>query len=100
MKTLQQIKDEYAQEQGYEDWTHLLAYHILESSDGIDNHINLVIQIVQDELKKKVFENINIRIEILGQKDLAQITKECYFKESGAKVTIDNVSILNTENIK
>lgn len=94
------IYNQYAIEQGYDSWRDLTMEYGLNgqvtTSEYLE-HQNKVTDLIQEELKNKVTENLNIRIEILGQKDLAQITKECYFKESGAKVTIDKISILNTE---
>ncbi|WP_312208311.1 hypothetical protein [Empedobacter sp.] len=86
---IEQIKDEYAKEQGYEDWTHLLAHHILVSSDEIDNHINSVIQLIQDELKKKIANIEDIKIEHVDE-----------FGDYIDVIGTEKQSILNTENIK
>lgn len=80
MKTLQKIQDEYAKEQGYENWERLLfsfQYTRIMKIDEFIKHQNAVIQIVQDELKKKIADNL------------------MYFENSEIIS-----SILNTENIK
>lgn len=80
MKTLEQIQDEYAKEQGYKNWEGLLfsfQYTRIMKIDELIKHQNAVIQIVQDELKKKIADNL------------------MYFENSEIIS-----SILNTENIK
>ncbi|QHC84962.1 hypothetical protein AS589_09355 [Empedobacter brevis] len=89
MKTVEQIKNEYAVEQGYEDWTHLLAHHILVSSDEIDNHINSVIQLIQDEFKKKIANIEDINIEHMDAQGVYHFV-----------IGTEKETILNTENIK
>ena len=70
--------DKYAIEQGYSDWNELILDEIYSCSDtsGIVHHENAVIQLIQDELKKK-------------------IVNEHYIENS----KVSN-HILNTENIK
>lgn len=83
--TIEEIKTNYAVEQGYYDWNDLINAFVsfnLEDNDNekslkwIECHENTVIQLIQDELKKK-------------------IVNEHYIENS----KVSN-HILNTENIK
>ena len=86
MKTLQQIQDEYAKEQGYADWEELVEY---EEYEVLENAFNAVIHLVQDELLNKVTENVK---NLLESEKVGEIFIEDY--------QLILKSILNTENIK
>ncbi|MGV0854787.1 hypothetical protein ACTS9E_04230 [Empedobacter brevis] len=75
MKTLQQIQDEYAKEQGYESWYDLLKCTV--TIHELSQDLNKIIQIVQEELKERITE------ELIWMEN-PELLKE----------------ILNTENIK
>ncbi|WP_312557889.1 hypothetical protein [Empedobacter brevis] len=78
MKTLQQIQDEYAKEQGYENWEELFNYNVeYQEYEVLENAFNAVIQIVQEDLKERITE------ELIWMEN-PELIKE----------------ILNTENIK
>lgn len=83
--TKEEIFDKYAIEQGYSDWNELILDEIYSCSDtsGIVHHENAVIQLIQDELKKKIYSNVSDSV-------LGNIFK-CTMLED---------KILNTENIK
>jgi len=55
--TKQQIMDNYAKEQGYQDWMDLQADHYGTSSQ-IRHHWEAVIDLVQIELLKEVSSNL------------------------------------------
>ena len=76
--TIEKIKDDYAIEQWYSDWNELILdeFYSCSGLSGIITHENAVIQLIQDELKKK-------------------IVNEHYIENS----KVSN-HILNTENIK
>ena len=83
--TIEEIKTNYAVEQGYYDWNDLINAFVMfnlednyneKSLKWIECHENTVIQLIQDELKKK-------------------IVNEHYIENS----KVSN-HILNTENIK
>ena len=73
---LETIKNQYAIEQDYENWYDLYRFHITTSDDRLEYHFNIIIKLIQDELKKK-------------------IVNEHYIENS----KVSN-HILNTENIK
>lgn len=83
--TIEEIKNNYAKEQGYSDWNELILDEIYSCSDtsGIVHHENAVIQLIQDELKKKIYSNVSDSV-------LGNIFKCTMLKDK----------ILNTENIK
>lgn len=83
--TKEEIFDKYAIEQRYSDWNELILDEIYSCSDtsGIVHHENAVIQLIQDELKKKIYSNVSDSV-------LGNIFK-CTMLED---------KILNTENIK
>lgn len=85
--TIEEIKNNYAKEQGYSDWNELILDEIYSCSDtsGIVHHENAVIQLIQDELKKKM----HIEYVENNNKDWYDYTKQ-----------ENSVLILNTENIK
>ena len=94
MKTIEEIKTNYAVEQGYYDWNDLINAFVmfnLEDNDNekslkwIEYHENTVIQLIQYELKKK----IHIEYVENDDKDWHDYSKQN-----------KSVLILNTENIK
>lgn len=99
MKTVEQIKDEYAKEQGYEDWKSLLdefaiLYYTKECNEQgafkwLNNHENAVIQLIQDELKKKIANIEDIKIEHVDE-----------FRDYIDVIGTEKETILNAENIK
>lgn len=58
MKTLQEIKDTYAQEQGYEDWVELVIINEL-NSDRLDKHWTEICIRAQKEALEKAAENVD-----------------------------------------
>ena len=91
MKQQQKIKNNYAVEQGFYDWNDLINAFVmfnLEDNDNgksfkwLNNHENAVIQLIQDEFKKKIADSDLITLENVEDYD----NLEC--------------NILNTENIK
>lgn len=89
MKTKEQIMDDYAEEQGYEDWNHLYRNNVIRTKfDLLSSHINNVIDLIQNELKNRIalIEDINLES----------------FDEFGDSEDIRGVSIneiLNTPNL-
>ncbi|MGV0828312.1 hypothetical protein ACTS9C_05365 [Empedobacter brevis] len=70
MKTVEQIKDEYAKEQGYIDYKNLVFTVISTHPNAsacnlILSYENVVIQLIEDELKKHQAEQINMYKECL-----------------------------------
>jgi len=53
--TKQEIMDNYANELGYENWDYL-TFEI--SAFFLKEHINSVIDLIQEELKKKIHEKV------------------------------------------
>lgn len=66
--TRQEIMDNYAKEQGYEDWEFLLdefvmLYYTKNCNEigaikWLNNHQNNVIDLIQEELKKEIHEKV------------------------------------------
>ena len=66
--TIEEIKTNYAVEQGYYDWNDLINAFVMFNLEDNDNekslkwiecHENTVIQLIQDELKKKIADRFN-----------------------------------------
>ena len=73
MKTLQEIKNNYAQEQGYEDWVDLVIHHELKA-DRLDKHwIEICIR-AQKVALEKAAENAKIEMDL--QTDWYFVNKE------------------------
>ena len=59
MKTLEQIKNDYAVTQSFQNWIHLMQYHILiDSQHVLDAHFNNVMTITQKECLKLASEDL------------------------------------------
>ena len=56
MKTLLEIKNHYAQEQGYEDWTQLVIFNEL-NADKLDRHWTAICILAQKVALEKAAEN-------------------------------------------
>lgn len=81
MKTINQIKDEYAQSKTYEDWDDLITRLVRDKCIGfIDIHIQEVSKLVAMEALKnasksiKIGETINkIQKSILNEKNIPEL---------------------------
>lgn len=101
MKTIKEIRDNYAIQQGYESWDIMYLNYIRTSDDKLIHHLNKVIDLVQDELKNKICETALIRHDFNLMSDTSSGESQKRFKGNGADFyEIDINSILNTENIK
>ena len=73
MKTLQEIKNHYAKEKGYEDWRELQEYHSRDPR-GIESHMNEICIRAQKVALEKAAENATINLDF--QLDWHSINKE------------------------
>lgn len=94
MKTIEQIKNEYAKEQGYIDYKNLVFTVIsthpnVSACNLILSYENAVIQLIQDELKKKIANIEDINIEHMDAQGVYHFV-----------IGTEKETILNTENIK
>lgn len=80
--TIEEIKNNYAVEKGHEDWAALF----INKNGNITYHYEYVIQLIQDELKKKIVDEAKVKI--------------CHEEYRTSWYEVDKESILNTENIK
>lgn len=84
MKTLEEIKNNYAKEQGFYDWVDLYRNAGYYDEEKFFIHENKVFELVQIEQQKLITENA--KIDILSA-------------ESKYDVEIDKSSIINENNI-
>ena len=92
MKTVEQIKNEYAKEQGNYSWKDLVQDYAIDGNmltSTFLNHENAVIQLIQDELKKKIANIEDINIEHMDAQGVYHFV-----------IGTEKETILNTENIK
>ena len=86
MKTLQEIKNQYAQEQRYEDWEHLLRKNYWNDGD-IEVHWTEICILAQKAALEKAAENARlVPLQGAGFIDFS-------------KQMLDKNSIINEENL-
>ena len=78
MKTLQEIKSHYAQEQGYEDWRELQGFHSRNPRE-IESYMNEICIRAQKLALEKAVENAKIEMDL--QTDWYFINKESITNE-------------------
>ena len=78
MKNLQEIKNTYAIEQGYEDWVDLAIHHDLKA-DRLDQHWTEICIRAQKESLEKAVKNVKIEIDL--QTDWYFVNKESITNE-------------------
>ena len=83
MKTLQDIKDEYAQEQGYEDWRELRKFQ--------QDYNNLYFERDMNE--------ICLRAQKAALKNAAENTEDLKYIDVGGYRILDTTSIINEQNL-
>lgn len=85
MKTLQQIKDEYAIEQGYKDWAHLMIDCCINAF-RVERHTDAVNILSQQQALKNASENVD--------------PEDCY-RYSSEEHTVERIeqSILSENNL-
>lgn len=87
MKTLQEIKDEYAVNIGFDDWISLYRITGYYNEDIFFMHENKVFELIQKEQQKLIAEN-------------AKVKTYKHFEESLSMIyTVDESSIINENNI-
>lgn len=81
----------YAIEQGYESWEDLYI-----QSDRIFTHFNNVTDLIQEELKEKIAENVRVKIRCEYS---ANGIEDTYYVDKGESnvIEVSRLSILNTE---
>lgn len=92
MKTLQEIKEKYAIEQGYEDWTELVIINEL-NADKLDRHWTEICIRAQKEALEKAAENA----EITCSRKTTNC-KQCYGGGCENPI-VEKESITNPENL-
>ena len=106
--TIEEIRNNYAVKQGYDNWFQLLTWRDFDSHEKVQiflKHENAVIQLIQDELKKNIIEEVNLidlsTLEVLDEFKI-ESGDEYFFsnKTDAPKIVVNKESILNTENIK
>ena len=99
MKTLQEIKNNYAQEQGYEDWDTFLNYYGGRHPEWFDQHWTEICIRAQKKALEKAAENAEIhRLNLVsGYKFTGKNTVNL----SGERTifSIHKESITNPENL-
>ena len=98
--TIEEICNNYAVKQGYDNWFQLLTWRDFNSHEKVQiflEHENAVMQLIQDELKKNIIDKLNNfhNKEIAG----SDLDMESYKIVSYKLIKLKH-SILNTENIK
>ena len=90
--TIEQIKDEYAKGKGRDSWKKLVQSYAVDGemlTSTFIKHENAVIQLIQDELKKKIANIEDINIEHMDAQGVYHFV-----------IGTEKETILNTENIK
>lgn len=82
MKTLKEIKEKYAIEQGYEDWASFLNYYGGRHPEWFDQHWKEICILAQKEALKNAAENAWVQMDL--QTDWYRV---------------DRTSITNTKNL-
>lgn len=91
------IMDTYAIEQGYNDFNHLILDDMFEGDfNNIMKTINAVTDLIQEELKKKIAENVRVKIRCEYS---ANSIEDTYYVDKGESnvIEVSRLSILNTE---
>lgn len=60
--SLSKLKNHYAKEQGYEDWTELVIFNEL-NADKLDRHCTAICILAQKAYGEKIKESVSIFIE-------------------------------------
>lgn len=97
MKTLQQIKDEFAQSKGCNDFDSLLEFYEL-SPEILKCELDELLIIVQQEQQKVIEENARI-VEKLVYLNPNKISISRKFNIGSSYYYIDKSSIINENNI-
>ena len=79
MKTLQEIKNHYAQEQGYEDWMELQEFHSRNPLE-IESYMNEICIRAQKEALEKASENATMLFDAVY--DWHAVNKESIINEN------------------
>lgn len=88
MKTLEEIKDNYAKSCGYEDWDKIIEKFGMDgqiTKSEFKEHENKVFELVQQEQQKLIADNADTKMERYN--DLQDI------------VVVDKSTIINENNI-
>ena len=85
MKTLEEIKNNYAKEQGFYDWADLYRNAGYYDEEKFFMHENKVFEIIQIEQQKLIAENADTKMERYN--DLQDV------------LVVDKSSIINENNI-
>ncbi|QIY92218.1 hypothetical protein [Chryseobacterium gallinarum] len=106
----QRIFDEYAKQQGYEDWDSLCFDYDLNlmSDRKFQNNIFAACDLVQEEQQKRIVENVKVHIVDVDRYGDETIIEKCdssgfplmYAKDFSEdnNVAVDQSSIINPEN--
>lgn len=88
MKTIEEIKNNYAKEQGFENWDKIIEKFGLDgqiTKSEFKEHENKVFELIQVEQQKLIAENADTKMERYN--DLQDV------------VVVDKSSIINENNI-
>lgn len=97
LETLQEIKNEYAQEQGYEDWENLQS-DTLSDGEEMEEHMNEICIRAQKALKKPIYAKIDYYKELAEKyKDNAYNNRKYTYKVAGLEDALRIVT--NPENL-
>ena len=92
MKTLQEIKEDYAQEQGYDDWDELSEKN--NYADDYELHWTSVCIRAQKEALEKAAENAKVKMEEYYVGEVAG-----HIGLTASKPVVARTSITNPENL-
>ncbi|QES93137.1 hypothetical protein F0358_10670 [Empedobacter brevis] len=87
--TIEEIKTNYANTMQFDNWDSFITYNKLKHPQLVDNIYNNLYQLIQDELKKKIANIEDIKIEHVDE-----------FGDYIDVIGTEKETILNTENIK
>lgn len=93
MKTLEIIKNEYAERKGCESWS---TFTFWLEPEEIEAHMDKICILVQQEQQKIIAENAKVEIKTTKNDNPSVITK--YENEDGF-IKVNTESIINDKNI-
>lgn len=96
MKNLQEIKEDYALEQGYEEWEHLINDMQPHSNMYLEQAMDEICIRAQKEALEKAAENGKIEI-LVPSSSVPKSVKQ--YKNSDGVVRVNMSSITNPENL-
>ena len=101
MKTIEQIENELAQSLGYKDFKDYTSNidGNFYCAERMVNFQRKIYQLIQDELKKVIYENAKIDVKQTWNSQITEVTTLKKYSTGANYYYINKDSILNVDNI-